>query len=298
MDDSSDDSPIRLPLSEAQQDVISARSGVTLREITLSRSGFVALALATSVLEAGRASASNSHHVLLELTVDQTAVLSERIGRTVSRLSIDVNGLRPNFRSAWNVSGEVSLTAGVRTEIGTNGPSDGHGVIWLPPEGVATEAFGDGTHATTSLAARLLEGCEVSGRAVADVGSGTGVLTVLASQLGARSVDAFDIDPAAVAATRLVVEANATTAEVRVLERSVQASDGPYDFIVANIITGVLIELAETLASAASQRGSLILSGIIKGRMLDLEAVFAASGYRLAETVTTKSWVAGLFRPG
>jgi ribosomal protein L11 methyltransferase len=99
-------------------------------------------------------------------------------------------------------------------------------------------AFGTGTHPTTRCAARLLEDV-VSGKSVADVGCGSGILAIAASKKGATSVYAFDIDPEALSNTLENIERN-KAANVQAWTGGMESLSVKCDVVIANIITSVL----------------------------------------------------------
>lgn len=126
-------------------------------------------------------------------------------------------------------------------------------------------AFGTGTHHTTQVAAELLqEICrQTSSSSLLDVGTGTGILAMMARRLGISRVEATEID----ADARNVARENALNndlVDVKVLEEQVGDLIRPYDVVVANIIDGILIELQDDLMRLASQE--LLLTGIMSER--------------------------------
>lgn len=153
-------------------------------------------------------------------------------------------------------------------------------------------AFGGGEHPTTQLCLEQLAARLRPGDALLDVGSGSGVLSVAAARLGARRVEAVDVDPTARRATRRAAEANAVPIQVR--DGGLEESRGPYEFVVANILAPVLIELAEALAARVAPGGTLVLSGI---RAAHAEAVkMSQTSLRLEAEVEESGWVALIYR--
>ena len=140
-------------------------------------------------------------------------------------------------------------------------PQPGEVVIDLDP-GVA---FGNGLHASTRLCLVALEERVAPGMRVFDIGTGSGVLAIAAAKYGAASVDALDLEPAAVATARENVARNELLDRVRVAVGTVARTDefaGRYDLVVANIIAPVIIRLAPALAAALAPGGRLLASGI------------------------------------
>lgn len=133
-------------------------------------------------------------------------------------------------------------------------------------------AFGTGNHPTTygclEAVDRFLR--NHPGASVLDVGTGTGVLAIAAALLGARSVLAIDIDPAAVA----TAERNARLhgVEIEVTSQRLEDVDGSFDLVVANIRPEPLIALAGELASRTVRR--LVVSGVLPREREPVEAAF------------------------
>jgi ribosomal protein L11 methyltransferase len=123
-------------------------------------------------------------------------------------------------------------------------------------------AFGTGTHPTTALCLEWLDGLELSGRRVIDVGCGSGILAIAALKLGAAGATAVDHDPQALLATRENAERNGVTDRLVV---SVTDADppAPAEVVVANILAGTLVELAPSITDLVAAGGELGLSGIL-----------------------------------
>ena len=122
-------------------------------------------------------------------------------------------------------------------------------------------AFGTGTHPTTSLCLRWPDARALQSQHVLDYGCGSGILAIAAARLGAAGVTATDIDPQALLATR----DNALTNQVGEIQTVTpdRLVPGAYDVVLANIIAGTLIELADELIGLCRPNGALVLSGLL-----------------------------------
>jgi len=123
-------------------------------------------------------------------------------------------------------------------------------------------AFGTGTHATTALCLEWLDGLSVEDAAILDYGCGSGVLAIAALKLGCSSGVAMDIDPQAVTAT----QSNAAINEVEqrlLVTANPDDIKGQFEFVLANILSGPLIELARPIADHVKSGCLLALSGIL-----------------------------------
>jgi ribosomal protein L11 methyltransferase len=158
-------------------------------------------------------------------------------------------------------------------------------------------AFGTGRHETTWLCLELVEELIAPGMRVADIGSGSGVLGIAAAKLGAASVLAVDLDPAAIDATRENALTNGVAARVDAIQASLPPAGGTlYDLVVANTYSDTLIAISERLVTMMTMRASLVLSGIEAVRTAEVEAAFVGRGLRLDEKRVRGEWSALVFR--
>ena len=136
-------------------------------------------------------------------------------------------------------------------------------------------AFGTGTHPTTRMCLRWIAR-ESSARPqpwrrVLDYGCGSGVLAIAATMHGASSVEAVDIDPAAVAATQANARINAAALDAALPD----AARGLYPLVLANILAVPLKLLAPLLCSHVEPGGDLVLAGILERQADELAAAYA-----------------------
>jgi ribosomal protein L11 methyltransferase len=132
-------------------------------------------------------------------------------------------------------------------------------------------AFGTGTHPTTRMCLRWIAQHGVQGQRVLDYGCGSGILAIGAAKYGASSIDAVDIDEAAVTSTELNAEAN----HVQLLAGLPDKAKGQYQTVLANILATPLKVLAPLLCSYVATGGSLVLAGILERQADELKAAYA-----------------------
>ena len=123
-------------------------------------------------------------------------------------------------------------------------------------------AFGTGTHPTTALCLEWLDALPLQGKSVLDYGCGSGILAIAALKLGCGSATAMDIDPQAVIATRQNAESNSVARKLDVFGSAGEIR-GEFDVVVANILAGPLVEIAESITLTLGSRGMLALSGVL-----------------------------------
>src|SRR5262249_36196022 len=123
-------------------------------------------------------------------------------------------------------------------------------------------AFGTGLHPTTRLCLaaieQLADDARLADQRVLDVGCGSGILGVAAVLLGAESVIGVDTDQIAVEATTANAALNGVQAKVTARRGSLPTSDGPFEVVLANLIAGLLVDLAPALRKSVVQGGWMI----------------------------------------
>jgi ribosomal protein L11 methyltransferase len=152
-------------------------------------------------------------------------------------------------------------------------------------------AFGTGLHATTTLVSRGLDGAAdfLAGKAVLDVGTGSGILSLVALSLGASRAVAIDNDADVVGVVRENAERNHLSDRVAASATPVEDVTETFPIVLANIEARVLIPLAKAIAARVAPGGRLWLSGILEGQEDDVRAAYA--DFELLETTHEGEWV-------
>lgn len=169
---------------------------------------------------------------------------------------------------------------------------EGEEVLVLEPG----RAFGTGLHATTSLVSKALDtrAAELKGREILDVGTGSGILALVALVLGGEKARGIDTDADAVAVARENAERNGLSSRFVADTTPVEAIEGRYPVVLANIEARVLIPMASALKAKVERGGLLILSGILAGQEGDVASAYAP--FTLEETLSEGEWVALVMR--
>jgi len=152
-------------------------------------------------------------------------------------------------------------------------------------------AFGTGHHGTTEGCLVLLEEALAAapGAAVLDIGTGTGILAIAALRLGAPRVLAIDLDPDAVAATRVNAERNGCAGlTVRLAEPPEIDEAAP--IVVANLLTHSHLALAAQYARLVAPGGQLVLGGMLEDEDDRVTAALAAAGFERRARVALEGW--------
>jgi len=149
--------------------------------------------------------------------------------------------------------------------------------------------FGTGHHATTRLCLSALQRVPVQGRAVIDVGTGSGLLAIAASRLGASRVVAIDNDADAIHAAGENLEVN-RGAEVALRAGDIRSdAGGPFDVVVANLTGALLREAAARLRALAGAGADLILSGFLRSEEADILASY--EGLAVKRRTEEEEWL-------
>ncbi len=173
--------------------------------------------------------------------------------------------------------------------------SEGEVIIKMDPG----MAFGTGTHETTRLVMKIMQDEIRGGERVLDVGTGSGILSICAVKLGAKSSNAYDIDPVAVKIAKENAEADGLTnitVGVSDLLRDVDRSGGKYDFCVANIVADIIIRMMPDISSYLTDDAPLILSGIISMRADEVRDSIRANGFYVVREERENDWLAIMVR--
>ncbi len=161
-------------------------------------------------------------------------------------------------------------------------------------------AFGTGMHETTQLCIRQIKKFLTEETELLDVGTGSGILAILALMYGARHAVGTDLDSCAVEAVAQNMEANGIPAESFrmmigniITDKDVQDDVGYvcYDIVVANILADVLVPLTPVIVNQLKEGGIYITSGIIDTKEQEVREAIEAAGLTVIEVTYQGEWV-------
>lgn len=161
-------------------------------------------------------------------------------------------------------------------------------------------AFGTGMHETTQLCIRQIKKYLTPETALLDVGTGSGILAILALMYGAKHAVGTDLDPCAVEAVAQNMEANGIARESFemmigniITDREVQDRVGYecYDIVVANILADVLVPLTPVIVHQLKKGGVYITSGIINTKEETVRRAVESAGLEILEVTYQGEWV-------
>jgi len=160
-------------------------------------------------------------------------------------------------------------------------------------------AFGTGTHPTTQLCLGLLEQHYQPGQSVIDVGCGSGILSIAANKLGAPKVLAVDVDSQSVISTKENAALNIVPQEAleighgsigEILSGKFEIQSAP--IVLVNILASIILRLFDQgLARAVTDRGVLLLSGILEHQEDEIGQKAQENGFMVIDKLTQKDWI-------
>jgi ribosomal protein L11 methyltransferase len=157
-------------------------------------------------------------------------------------------------------------------------------------------SFGTGHHETTSMVMEHQLTISHEGKKVLDVGTGTGILAVLASKLGASHICAFDIDEWSVENTiENVALNNANNVSVRLgtIEDEPQEK---YEIVLANINRNILLQQIPAYSTFMAAGASLVISGFYEADIADIQAVAESVGLKKVAQLSKNQWASVVFK--
>ena len=150
-------------------------------------------------------------------------------------------------------------------------------------------AFGTGYHPTTRLTLELLERTVESHHQVVDIGTGSGILTIAAIKLGAKHVNAIEIDPTALPVAAANFQANGVAPQVCLSQGDgFKGITNKYHLIIGNILTKAILPMIPSCAQRLYPEGTVIFSGILETELVQVKSVLKANQFQCIE-VTSES---------
>ena len=161
-------------------------------------------------------------------------------------------------------------------------------------------AFGTGTHETTFLALEMIneysKNNNISSKTIADIGCGSGILSLFCYKLGSRNITSVDIDNDAVNCTLDNAKYNNIKLNNVFLGSADSLSNFQYDLVIANIETDILIEILADLKKILKENGHLILSGILAEKESFMNEAIKQNNLTILNRKQKNDWISLLLR--
>lgn len=200
----------------------------------------------------------------------------------------------------WNAEWEkhfnpvvVFNTVLIRASFHQNLPSFPYEILIDPKM-----SFGTGHHATTALMIKTMLGIPVQGKAIVDMGCGTGVLAILAHKMGAASITAVDIDEWAISNTKENFSRNGIDNFTLLLGGIEKLEQNKFDILLANINRNILVSDIPTYATALVSGGFMVISGFYHSDLDMIRQVAEQNKLSLKNHIEKNSWIAAIFTKG
>lgn len=222
--------------------------------------------------------------------------LKSFISRYLSRSGVKVS-TRVVEHQNWNALWEQNFQAVVIDDKCRIRASFHHESSSYPYEIIINPkmSFGTGHHETTSLMISLLLQLDLAGKKVLDIGSGTGILAVLASKLGAGYVEAIDIEEVAVENGRENLDLNQTN-DVNLYQGTIHnVNTTGFDLILANLTKQDIMNELHAYAELLTDKGSLIISGFYQEDVPEITDHAKPPGFIFLNKVSRNDWAACVF---
>ncbi len=158
-------------------------------------------------------------------------------------------------------------------------------------------AFGTGYHPTTRLSLKMLEQTIKSNQSVVDIGTGSGILAIAAVKLGAKHVDAIELDETAIPVADANIKINDINEQITLLHGDgLSTVDKKYDLIIGNILTKAILPIIPYCPTSMKPNGHVIFSGILESEQDVIQEVLIENGMKcihlMHESEDDINWVA------
>ena len=209
--------------------------------------------------------------------------------------SLDVNFIPDkNWNEVWESNYPSVIIANrcyIRASFHESIPTIEYEILITPKM-----AFGTAHHETTALMIELILENDFSNTKVLDMGCGTGVLAILASMKGAKSLTAIDIDHWSYDSTLENAELN-NISNIKVIEGGVEfvSQSDKYDIIFANINKNILLRDMKYYTNALISGGSIYFSGFYANDLSDIKEEAIKCGLQFVKNLEKNTWIAAVF---
>lgn len=198
-----------------------------------------------------------------------------------------------NWNAVWESNFQPILIGDfcvIRADFHDAFPNVEHEIIINPKM-----AFGTGHHATTFMVVELMKGLDFSGTKILDYGCGTGILAILAAQLGAKEIEAVDIEIESYENTIENAQINGIN-HIKAIHGTLNdINTTGFDIILANINRNVILDSLPTLYGQLRENGKLIVSGFIERDLPILLKTATNQGFFPLKTKQKDTWVSIIF---
>ena len=157
-------------------------------------------------------------------------------------------------------------------------------------------AFGTGQHPTTGMCLEAMERFRFPEPwSMLDVGTGSGILAIYGAKLGARIIEAVDIDPEALRWAKRNIRLNGLEGAIRLSSLPLKDLDASFSLLAANLILPEILKLLPLFPYLLDMEGRLILSGILRSQVPEVDRAAAEQGLCADQTLHREEWACMVF---
>ena len=160
------------------------------------------------------------------------------------------------------------------------------------------KSFGTGVHETTVSCMEIMENLDLKNRSVLDIGSGSGILSIAASKLGASRIIGFDIEKFAVEECIKNTSLNNAENIECFVSNTPKSIKGQFDIVIANIFEDIIISMKEDITRLTKKGGFALFSGVIIEENFTVQSIFGKLGFKLLKNVFLNDYTTLLFQKG
>jgi len=263
--------------------------------------GLNAFSVAEDVLESEKLEISGyfSKEVDIGKVIERLKLYVSILENIIDGLSVEKIDVEEIDRSSWEVwknrlkTIRASEKVVIRPPWEQYLPQNDEIVVEINP----SMAFGTGHHETTKLCIKGIEHLlkTISPKRVIDVGCGSGILSIVASLLGAKEIVALDIDQVAVKEAKNNIERNLVKKNIELVCGYIDSVKGDFDLIVANISVETIILMRDELKNRLSPDGLLLISGIPCSRRDELISGMEKALFVKKDEIREGDWIGVFF---
>ncbi len=160
------------------------------------------------------------------------------------------------------------------------------------------KSFGTGVHETTVSCIEIMETLDLKGKSVLDIGIGSGILSIVASKLGANRIVGFDIEKFAIEECIKNASLSNTKNIECFVSNTPKSIKGQFDVVLANIFEDIIISMKDDIARLTKTGGYALFSGVIIEENFMVQRVFERLGFKLLKNVFLNDYTTLLFQKG
>jgi ribosomal protein L11 methyltransferase len=194
-----------------------------------------------------------------------------------------------NWNEEWEKNFEPVVIGDyctIRAKFHESNPKTRHEIVITPKM-----SFGTGHHATTYLMIELMQDMDFMNAEVLDFGTGTGILAIMAEQLGAKQILAIDIDDWSITNAKENIETN-QCAKIQLLQAGNIPSNKSFKIILANLTRNVILESLPIMCKILEARGEILLSGLMMTDFEQVDKEATELGLHLQRKGEKSGWIA------